>query len=203
MGTHLLCLESITHHNFQFGLEGFKCLLPSMVHALPFFSTNFSRIWPTMNFFSTSLPPLWYSAPCPSVDKGHQTIATSLWLNPKFCSQTILEILWKFETWCITRIHLVLPKNYASMTYLYFSMPILWLFTKALSRYAIVCSIKNVRTIFWNFHVANPHKIIVFKLLMLLGLCRWSFLFAIHFRSPSLVHSWRCVIIVALGLRPR
>jgi len=65
-----------------------------------------------MNFFPTSSPPLWSSAPCPFVDKGHQTIATSLWLNPKFCIQTILETPWKFKAWCIARICLVLPKTY-------------------------------------------------------------------------------------------
>ncbi len=41
MGAHLLCLESITHQDFQFGLEGFELLLPSMVQGLPFFLTNF------------------------------------------------------------------------------------------------------------------------------------------------------------------
>jgi hypothetical protein len=35
-----------------------------------------------------------------------------LWLNPKFCIQTILETLWKFEIWRIARIHLVLLKTY-------------------------------------------------------------------------------------------
>ncbi len=40
----MLCLESITHHGFQFGLKDFKHLLPSMVQALFFSSTNFSKI---------------------------------------------------------------------------------------------------------------------------------------------------------------
>jgi hypothetical protein len=46
-----------------------------------------------MNFFPTSLPPSWSNAPCPFVNKGHQTIATSLWLKLKFCIQTILKAL--------------------------------------------------------------------------------------------------------------
>ncbi len=40
----MLCLESITHHGFQFGLKDFKRLLPSMVQALLSSSTNSSRI---------------------------------------------------------------------------------------------------------------------------------------------------------------
>ncbi len=91
MGAHFLCLESITHHNLQFKLKGFKCLLPSMVQSLPFSLTNSSRIWPTMKFSPMSSPLRWSNAPCPFVDKGHQTIATSLCLNPKFCIQTILK----------------------------------------------------------------------------------------------------------------
>ncbi len=85
--------------------------------------------------------------------KRHQTITISLWLNPKFCIQTISKTPRKFETWCIARICLVLPKTF-SMTYLYFSKLFLCLFTKALSKYAIMCSIKNVMTISYNHHVA-------------------------------------------------
>jgi uncharacterized Ntn-hydrolase superfamily protein len=48
-----------------------------------------------MKFSPTSLPPLWSGAPCPFVDKGHQIIATNLWMNPKFCIQTILKTPWK------------------------------------------------------------------------------------------------------------
>jgi hypothetical protein len=39
------------------------------------------------------------------------------------------------------------------MTCLYFSRPVPCFFIKTPSRYAIVCSIKNVMTISWNFHV--------------------------------------------------
>jgi hypothetical protein len=45
MGTPLFCLESMTHHNFQFGLKGFKCFRPSMVqifHLL--FQPNFQNL---------------------------------------------------------------------------------------------------------------------------------------------------------------
>ncbi len=98
MGAHLLCLKSITHHNFEFGSKGFKHLFPSMVQTLPSTWTNFLRIWPTMKKFPTSLPPLWSNAPCFFVHKGHQTIATSLWLHPKFCIQTTLETPWNFES---------------------------------------------------------------------------------------------------------
>jgi hypothetical protein len=59
------------------------------------------------------LPPLWCNAPCHFVDKGHQTIVTSLWLNPKFCIKTIPKTLEKFGVQCIAKIHLVLPKTYA------------------------------------------------------------------------------------------
>jgi hypothetical protein len=62
-----------------------------MVQASPFSLTNSSKIWPTMKFSPTSLPLMWSKAPCPFVDKGHQTIITSLWLNPKIFIQTILE----------------------------------------------------------------------------------------------------------------
>ncbi len=48
--THLLCLESITHHNFQFWLKGFECLFPSMVQALFFYLTNSSKFSPPWNF---------------------------------------------------------------------------------------------------------------------------------------------------------
>ncbi len=43
MGVNLLCLESITHHGFQFGPKKIEHLFPSMVQALPFFSTNSSK----------------------------------------------------------------------------------------------------------------------------------------------------------------
>ncbi len=105
---HLLCLESITHRSFQFEREGFKHLLPSMVQALPFFLTNSSRIWPTMKFSPTSSPLLLSSAPCLFMDKGHQTITTNLWLNPKFYIQTISKTTWKSKVQCIVMIHLVL-----------------------------------------------------------------------------------------------
>jgi len=66
-----------------------------------------------MKFSPTSSPFLWSSAPCPFMDKGHQTIATSLWLNSKFCIQTILETPHKSEIQCTMRICLILPKMYA------------------------------------------------------------------------------------------
>jgi hypothetical protein len=52
-----------------------------MVQASPFSLTNYSKIWPTMNFLPTSLPPSWSNAPCLFMDKKHQTIAISLWLH--------------------------------------------------------------------------------------------------------------------------
>jgi hypothetical protein len=63
-----------------------------MVQASPFSLTIFPKIQPTMKFSPTSSPLQWSSAPCPFVHKEHQTIATNLWLNSKFCIQTILEI---------------------------------------------------------------------------------------------------------------
>jgi len=88
---------------------------PSSIHgaSLVFFLNQFLRIWLTMKFSPISSPPLWFSAPWPFVNKGHQTIRTSLWLNPKFCIQTILETPWKSKVQCIVKIHLVLPKTYA------------------------------------------------------------------------------------------
>jgi hypothetical protein len=50
MGAHLLCLESITHHNFQFGLRKFEHLIPFMVLISISSSRNSSRIWPAMKF---------------------------------------------------------------------------------------------------------------------------------------------------------
>jgi hypothetical protein len=43
MGINLLCLESITHHGFQFGTKDFEHLLPAMVQASPSFSANSSK----------------------------------------------------------------------------------------------------------------------------------------------------------------
>ncbi len=72
-----------------------KFQTPSSIHGASFivFFNQFFKNWPTMNFFPTSLPPSWSNAPCPFVNKGHQTIATSLWLKLKFCIQTILKAL--------------------------------------------------------------------------------------------------------------
>jgi len=66
-----------------------------------------------MKFSPTSLPPLWFNAPCHFVGKRHQTITTSLWLNPKKFIKTIPKTLEKSEAQCIAKIHLVLPKTYA------------------------------------------------------------------------------------------
>jgi len=67
-----------------------------MVQALPSSSTNSLKVWPTMKFSPTSLPPLWSNAPYPFADKRRQTIATSLWLHQKIFIQTILETLSNF-----------------------------------------------------------------------------------------------------------
>jgi hypothetical protein len=50
MGAHFLCLKFITHHDFQFGLKGFKHLFPSMVQASHFSWINSSRNFHTMKF---------------------------------------------------------------------------------------------------------------------------------------------------------
>jgi hypothetical protein len=55
---------------------------------------------------------MWSNAPCPFVDKRHQTITTNLWLNLKICIQTILKTPQKPKVLCIARICLVMPKNY-------------------------------------------------------------------------------------------
>jgi hypothetical protein len=104
-----------THNTPQLPIwpKGFECLLPSMVQASLSSSTNSLRIWPTMKFSPTSLPPLLANAPCPFMDKGHQTIATSLLLHSKFCIQAILETLQNFKVECIMRNCLVMPKPYA------------------------------------------------------------------------------------------
>ncbi len=109
MGTHLLWLESIRHHGFQFGLEGFNCLFPSMVQASLFSSINFLKIWPTMKFSPMSSSPLLSNALGLFVNRKHQTIVTNLWLNTKFYIQTILKTLQKFEVHYIVKIYLVLP----------------------------------------------------------------------------------------------
>ncbi len=113
MGAHLLCLKSITCHNFQFGPKGFELFFPSMVQASPSFFMKFSKMWPTTKKFLTSSPPLWSNTPCPFVDKGHQTFAISLWLHLKIFIQTILETFQNFEVWYIMKNHLILPKTYA------------------------------------------------------------------------------------------
>jgi hypothetical protein len=83
-----------------------------MVQTSPFLITNSSKKLAHHEFSPTSSPPLCSNAPCPFVDKRHQTIATSLWLNPKFCIQAILKTLRKSKAWCIANIHLVLPVAY-------------------------------------------------------------------------------------------
>jgi len=88
-------------------------ILHPKVQVSSFSLTKFSKIWPTMNSFPTSLPPSWSNAPCPFVDKGHQTIPTSLWLNLKFCIQTIPKTFRKSEARCIARNHSIMPKTYA------------------------------------------------------------------------------------------
>jgi hypothetical protein len=81
------------------------------------------------------------------------------------------------------------------------------LLTKASSRYAIVCSMKNVMTILWNCHVElscdNSFRIIVFKLLTLSGLGQWSELPTRYFCSPSLVHGWGWVVQRYRGINTR
>ncbi len=78
MGAHLSCLECIKCHDFQFGWEGFKHLLPSMVLVSPFSLRNSLRIWPTMKFCPTSLPPSWSNMPCPFVNKRFHIIMICL-----------------------------------------------------------------------------------------------------------------------------
>ncbi len=96
----MLSLESIMHHDFQFGPKGFEHIFPSM--ALVWLSLfNSLKIWSTMNFFPTSPPPLWSNVAYPFVDKRHHTITTSLWLHLKFYIQTSSKIFKNFEIWCI------------------------------------------------------------------------------------------------------
>ncbi len=149
-GAHFLCLESIAYHR----LEGFECLLPSIVQASPFYSTKFSRIWPTMKFSLTSSPALWSNVSCLFVDKRHQTIATSLWLKSKILHSNHSKNFLKIQSLVYYKDPFNSTKNLCSMTYLYFSKPVPCFFVKASSIYVIVCSIKNVMTISWNFHVA-------------------------------------------------
>jgi hypothetical protein len=142
-----------------------------MVQTSPFFLTNFLRIWPNMKFSPISFPPLWFNAPCPFVDKGHQTIVTSLWLHVKILHSDHSRNPSKFWSLVYCEELFNSTKNLCSMTYLYFSKLVFYLFTKALSRYAIVCSMKNVMTILWNCCVA---------------ICLRSL-------SSSFWHSWDCV----------
>jgi hypothetical protein len=86
MGTHLLYLEPTTHLNFQFGPEGFKCLLPSMVQALPSSSNKFFESFAHHEIFFVNLATSMLQMHLILfVDKIHQTIATSLWLHQKNC----------------------------------------------------------------------------------------------------------------------
>ncbi len=78
MGAHLSCLEFIKCHGFQFGWEGFKHFLPSMVLVSPFSSKNSLRIWLTMKFCPTSLPPSWSNTPCPFANKRFHIVTISL-----------------------------------------------------------------------------------------------------------------------------
>jgi hypothetical protein len=134
MGAHLLCLESITHHDFQFGLEDLSVFFHPWCKPRLFIRPILRKFDPRWIFLPQShhlyglmhLVLLWI--------KDIKPFATSLRLNPKFCIQTILETPWKSESWCITKIQLVL-------------------FTNAPSKYAIMCFIKNVMTISWNHHV--------------------------------------------------
>ncbi len=50
--------------------------------------------------------------------KNIQTIVTSLWLNSKFCIQTIPKTRWKFEVQCIVKICLILPRTYVPWSFI-------------------------------------------------------------------------------------
>jgi len=155
MGAHLLCLESITHHDFQFGLEDFERFLPSMVQASPFYSTNSSKIWPTMNFFATISPPLWSNAPCPFVDKGHQTICHKFTVKSKILhsndSRNPLEI----------RI------------LVYYKDPISSIHKRTIEICHYVLH-KKCHDNFLESSCDSLFRIIIFKLLTLSSLCQWS-----------------------------
>jgi len=155
MGTHLLCLESITHHNFQFGPKCFKCLLPSMVQISPSFSTNSLKFWPIMKKIPTILPPLWSILPSLFVDKGHQTIVISLWPHLKFCIQTIPKTFQNFEVQCIMGNCLIQLETYIlwpiytfpSMFFIYSQKH-----HRSMGVVTITCTIASV-TFAWFFHV--------------------------------------------------
>jgi hypothetical protein len=112
------------------------------------------------------------------VDKRHKTITTSLWLNLKFCIQTILETLQKSKAWCITKIHLICQKLMLHDLLILLHV-ILLLAHKIIIKICHYVLHKNVMTICWN-HCVAIH----------LGsnLCQWSVLPTGHFYNPSFVH---------------
>jgi len=146
MGAHLSCLESIRCHGFQFGQEGFKCFLPSMVLVLPS-SKNSLRIWPTMKFCPINLPPPWSNVPCPFVDKEshhcNKFVTTSEILHSNHFKNPS-----KFQNSLYCRELFNSTKNLFSRTYLYFSKPIPCLFIEVSLKYVIVCSMKKFMTIY-------------------------------------------------------
>jgi len=139
MGVHLLCLESITHHYLQFGPKGFELLFPSMVQA-SFSLTNSRKFGPPWNCFPQArhlyapmhlvLLLIKDIKPLPQIlHSNHSGNPLEFW-SSMYCKEPSSS-----------------AKKLYSMTCLYFSRLVLCLFTKALSRYAIVCSMKNVMTI--------------------------------------------------------
>jgi hypothetical protein len=123
-----------------------------------------------MKFCPTSLPPLWSNAPCHFVDKKHQTNTTSLWLNLRFCIQTISKTSRKFKVICITKIRLVMPKIYVPR--LTYTSPSQFLACSQNTIKICHCVLhKKCHDNFMELSCGDSFRIIVFKFLTLLGLC--------------------------------
>jgi hypothetical protein len=127
------------------------------------------------------------------VDKKHQIIAISLWHDSKFCIQTILETPWKSEARCIARIHLILPTTYVPWP-AYISLGQFFDYSQKIVEIWHCVFHKKNHDNFLESLCGNLLRIIIFKLLMLLGLRWWNVFFVKYFNNPSLVHGWRWVI---------
>jgi hypothetical protein len=146
-----------------------------------------------MKFCPTSSPPLWCKTPYLFVDKWHQTIVTSLWLNMKICIQTIPKTPKKYEVRCIIKIRLLQLKTYAPwLAYSFFSNSLL--VHKNTIEICHCVLHKKCHDNFLELLCGDSLRIIVFKLLTFLGLHWWSVLLAKHFYSPSFVHGWKWAI---------
>jgi len=156
MGTHLLCLESITHPTFNLGQKVLSAFFHPWCKPHLLLQPILRKSVPPWNFLPQvchfrgpmHLVLLWIK----DIKPLHKFVATSKILHSNHSKNSS-----EFQSLMYCKEPSSSTKNLCSMTCIYFSTPIPCLLIKAPSRYAIVCSIKiikrNVITIYWNCDV--------------------------------------------------